>query len=71
MILKDALGLLMWGMLLGAAGLLFATRFVRAMLHGISAYDPLTLVSVAGALVYCHDFGSTYAGTSGGQARSV
>jgi len=51
MILKDALGLLMWGMLLGAAGLLFATRFVRAMLHGISAYDPLTLVSVTGALV--------------------
>jgi predicted permease len=51
MILKDALRLLMWGMLLGAAGLFFATRFVRAMLHGISAYDPLTLVSVAGALV--------------------
>jgi predicted permease len=51
MILKDALGLLMWGMLLGAAGLFFATRFVRAMLHGISAYDPLTLVSVAGVLV--------------------
>ena len=51
MILKDALGLLMWGMLLGAAGLFFATRFVRAMLHGISAYDPLTLVSVAGALL--------------------
>jgi ABC-type lipoprotein release transport system permease subunit len=36
---------------LGAAGLFFATRFVRAMLYGISAYDPLTLVSVAGALV--------------------
>jgi predicted permease len=51
MILKDALILLMWGMLLGAAGLFFATRFVRAMLHGISAYDPLTLVSVAGALL--------------------
>jgi putative ABC transport system permease protein len=51
MILKDALGLLMWGMLLGAAGLFFATRFVRAMLHGISAYDPLTLFSVSGVLV--------------------
>jgi predicted permease len=51
MILKDALRLLMWGMLLGGAGLFFATRFVRAMLHGVSAYDPLTLVSVAGALV--------------------
>jgi predicted permease len=51
MILSEALGLLGWGMLLGAVGLFFATRFVVAMLHDISVYDPLTLVGVAGTLV--------------------
>ena len=51
MILEEALGLLGWGMVLGAAGLLFTTRFVTAMLHGVSAYDPLTLVAVAATLV--------------------
>jgi putative ABC transport system permease protein len=51
MILKEALALLGWGMLLGAAGLLLTTRFVEAMLHGVSAYDPLTLGAVAGTLV--------------------
>lgn len=51
MILKEALALLGWGMLLGAAGLLLTTRFVEAMLHGVSTYDPLTLGAVAGTLV--------------------
>jgi predicted permease len=51
MILSEALGLLCWGMLLGAVGLFFATRFVVAMLHDISVYDPLTLAGVAGTLV--------------------
>jgi predicted permease len=51
MILIEALGLLGWGMLLGAVGMFFATRFVVAMLHDISAYDPLTLAGVAGTLV--------------------
>jgi predicted permease len=51
MILKEALGLLVWGILLGAVALLFTTRFITAMLHGVSAYDPLTLAGVAGALV--------------------
>jgi predicted permease len=51
MILIEALGLLGWGMLLGAVGMFFATRFVVAMLHDISVYDPLTLVGVAGTLV--------------------
>ena len=50
MILKDALRLIGWGVLLGAVGLFFATRFVEAMLYKISAYDPLTLAGVALAL---------------------
>jgi predicted permease len=51
MVLKEALRLLGWGLLLGAIALLFTTRFVVAMLHGVSAYDPLTLAVVAGTLV--------------------
>jgi FtsX-like permease family len=51
MVLKEALGLLVLGLLLGAMALLFPTRFVSAMLHGVSAYDPSTLVGVAGTLV--------------------
>jgi hypothetical protein len=34
-----------------AMALLFTTRFVSAMLHDVSAYDPSTLVGVAGTLV--------------------
>jgi predicted permease len=51
MVLKEALGLLGMGILLGAMALLFTTRFVSAMLHGVSAYDPSTLVGVAATLV--------------------
>jgi predicted permease len=51
MVLKEALRLLGWGLLLGAIALFFTTRFVAAMLHGVSAYDPLTLAVVAGTLV--------------------
>jgi predicted permease len=51
MILKEALILLGWGMVLGAIGLFLTTRFVAAMLHGVSAFDPLTLAAVAGTLV--------------------
>jgi hypothetical protein len=51
MILKEALGLLGWGMLLGAVVLFLAIRFVGSMLHDISAYDPPTLAGVAGTLV--------------------
>lgn len=47
MILKEALGLLGWGILLGSVALFFATRFVAAMLHGVSPFDPLTLAAVA------------------------
>jgi len=51
MVLKEALRLLGWGLLLGVMALFFTTRFVVAMLHGVSAYDPLTLAVVAGTLV--------------------
>ena len=36
---------------MGAVALFFTMRFAAAMLHGVSAYDPLTLVAVAGTLV--------------------
>jgi predicted permease len=52
MILLEALTLLGWGMLLGAAGLFFAIRFVESMLHEVSAYDPITLASVVATLVF-------------------
>jgi predicted permease len=51
MVLREALALLALGLLLGAVALFFTTRFVTAMLYGIAAYDPWTLVSVAGTLV--------------------
>lgn len=51
MILREALRLSLLGLLLGMVMLLFATRFVAAMLHGISAYDPWTIAMTAGTLV--------------------
>jgi predicted permease len=51
MILKEALILLGWGIMLGVIGLFFATQFVAAMLHGVTAHDPATLAMVAGVLV--------------------
>jgi len=51
MVLREALALLALGLLLGAIALFFTTRFVAAMLYGISAYDPWTLFGVAGTLV--------------------
>jgi predicted permease len=51
MILLEAFTLLGWGMLLGAVGLFFATRFVESMLHDVSAYNPMILASVAATLV--------------------
>lgn len=46
-IMREALGMLGWGMLAGAIALGFAVHFVAAMLHGVSIFDPLTLVGVA------------------------
>jgi putative ABC transport system permease protein len=51
MILTEALRLTGWGLVLGAAVLLLTTRFVVAMLHGVTAYDPLTLGAVAATLL--------------------
>jgi ABC-type antimicrobial peptide transport system permease subunit len=51
MVLREALGLLALGLLLGAIALFFTTRFVSAMLYGVSAYDPATLAGVAATLV--------------------
>lgn len=51
MVLKEALKLLAWGLLLGAVVLFFTMRFAVTMLHGVSAHDPSTLVCVAGILV--------------------
>ena len=47
MILREAFGMLGWGMLAGAIALVFALRFVAGMLHGVSSFDPLTLLGVA------------------------
>jgi predicted permease len=51
MILNEALSLLAWGLLFGAVALFFTTRFVAAMLHGVSAHDPWTIAGVVGTLV--------------------
>src|SRR6266404_4576294 len=51
MVLREALGLLALGLLLGTIALFFTTRFVSAMLYGVSAYDPSTLVGVAATLM--------------------
>jgi predicted permease len=50
MVLREAFGLVVLGLLLGAIALLFTMRFVSAMLYGVSAYDPSTLVGVATTL---------------------
>jgi predicted permease len=46
MILLEAVSLLGWGVLLGGIVLLFAVRLIASMLHGVSAFDPLTLLTV-------------------------
>jgi ABC-type antimicrobial peptide transport system permease subunit len=51
MILGEALGLLGLGMVLGTVGVFFSTRFVTGMLYNVSAFDPATLLLVAGALL--------------------
>jgi ABC-type antimicrobial peptide transport system permease subunit len=51
MILRETLRLSLLGLLLGMVMLFFATRFVAAMLHGISTYDPWTIAMTAGTLV--------------------
>jgi predicted permease len=43
MILKEALGLVAGGVLLGGVALCFAVRFIQNMLFGVSAFDPASL----------------------------
>ena len=47
MILREAVGMLGWGVLAGATLLFFVRPFAGAMLHGVSSFDPLTLIAVA------------------------
>ncbi len=51
MILREALGMLGWGMLAGGMVLVLVRPFVGAMLHGVSSFDPLTLAGVAIVLI--------------------
>src|SRR4029077_18024158 len=50
MILREALGLLLWGLALGGLALFFTVRFVVTMLYGVSAHDPYTLTAVVATL---------------------
>ena len=43
MVLREALGLLVVGVVLGGAALFFAVRLIQNMLYGVAAFDPLTL----------------------------
>jgi predicted permease len=51
MILREALAMVGVGMAVGAFGLVFVGRLITAMLHGVSAFDPLTLTAVAITLI--------------------
>ncbi|HVV00216.1 MAG TPA: FtsX-like permease family protein, partial [Verrucomicrobiae bacterium] len=50
MILSEAFGMLGWGVLGGAIILAVGLRFVAAMLYGVSAFDPVTLLLTVGLL---------------------
>lgn len=47
MILREALEMLGWGMIAGVIVLALTTRFFATMLHGVSRFDPITLIGVA------------------------
>ena len=50
MILREAMSMLGWGLLGGAVMLLVLSRFVKAMLHGVSVFDPVTVAAVTSVL---------------------
>ena len=50
MILSEGGVLLMFGLVLGVAGALFATRLMQGLLFGVAPGDPITLLSVALAM---------------------
>jgi len=41
------------GLIAGAVGVLFVTRMLRGLLHGVSQFDPVTLVVAVTMLVAC------------------
>jgi ABC-type antimicrobial peptide transport system permease subunit len=43
MVLREALGLLVVGAVLGGVALFFAIGLIQSMLYGVTAFDPLTL----------------------------
>jgi predicted permease len=50
MILSEALGLLIAGLVLGAMALAFTTRFLDRMLYGVCAFDPVRLAAITAIL---------------------
>jgi predicted permease len=51
LIMRDALAMVAVGLAAGGFALVFVGRLVTAMLHGVSAFDPLTIISVALTLI--------------------
>lgn len=51
LVLSDALRLVGTGVLLGGVILFFGVRFVRDMLYGVSAFDPMTLAATVAVLL--------------------
>jgi putative ABC transport system permease protein len=51
LVLSDGLKFALLGVLAGTAGALALARFIRGLLFGVSSHDPLTLASVALALL--------------------
>jgi putative ABC transport system permease protein len=47
MVLRNAMGMALGGILVGAAAAAFATRLMSGMLYGVGATDPLTFVAVS------------------------
>jgi ABC-type antimicrobial peptide transport system permease subunit len=47
MILSEGGVLLMFGLVIGVAGAVFATRLMQGLLFGVAPGDPVTLLSVA------------------------
>jgi putative ABC transport system permease protein len=51
LVLSDGLQFALLGVLAGTAGALALSRFIRGLLFGVSSHDPVTLASVATALL--------------------
>ena len=50
LVLKQGIGLAIVGAIAGVGAALGVTRYLNAMLYGVSAYDPVTIIAVAGIL---------------------